>query len=607
MAAFEAADDVAEATDDARDALAAALEAEDYSAAAAAKAALDAALVHDGTAVVAAALKAAVAREDYAAAASLRDAGGAGLVGWWHAAPACDVGGHLLRVARDGGRYTGLAFRAGDLADVAGCGDDPLGALLGAGPDVDVADAGTPALEVLVVASPGAEAIATQAVVLRPVLLDSEDEGDDGDDDDLSPPRPRSPLDAAAVAVRVEPGHGRPGRSASVDVSVSADGGAAARGDDASLAARVAAAFGVGAGRRGRRADDGAGDDAEDVAGVSHDDGGDGDGLDDSDDPRGPPPRVLLDLATATPFDVARAPASITWHGPDAFTLHAGELDGEEEEDEEEEESEAASASTLPRLPTRLAGRVGTSDTSSSSSADALRAAAADVAREVRAAADAAGGGALPLSEADLAARVRSSIADALGAALGDDDGVSVGVGASLGGLSGDVTYRRLPVGPPPTDPFDGLYLASFGVDGPELVRVTREGGGDVAVARRLASDAGAPAGEPRFRARVGRAERLHGGGDGAYPPELGVRARYKGTAFVPRSPRGRRARSSPPPGPVPATPTDGELLVLSGRPHPATRGAGLGFVWAGPGDRRHLVLLTRVELDDPAVNGGVM
>jgi hypothetical protein len=29
--------------------------------------------------------------------------------------------------------------------------------------------------------------------------------------------------------------------------------------------------------------------------------------------------------------------------------------------------------------------------------------------------------------------------------------------------------------------------------------------------------------------------------------------------------------------------------------------------VWAGPGDRRHLVLLTRVELDDPAVNGGVM
>jgi hypothetical protein len=57
----------------------------------------------------------------------------------------------------------------------------------------------------------------------------------------------------------------------------------------------------------------------------------------------------------------------------------------------------------------------------------------------------------------------------------------------------------------------------------------------------------------------------------------------------------------------VPATPTDGELLVLSGRPHPATRGAGLGFVWAGPGDRRHLVLLTRVELDDPAVNGGVM
>jgi hypothetical protein len=46
-----------------------------------------------------------------------------------------------------------------------------------------------------------------------------------------------------------------------------------------------------------------------------------------------------------------------------------------------------------------------------------------------------------------------------------------------------------------------------------------------------------------------------------------------------------------------------GELIEFSGV-SPLVRGAGLGFVWIAPGERggqRHLVLLTRVPLDDVA------
>ncbi len=43
----------------------------------------------------------------------------------------------------------------------------------------------------------------------------------------------------------------------------------------------------------------------------------------------------------------------------------------------------------------------------------------------------------------------------------------------------------------------------------------------------------------------------------------------------------------------------EGELLRFASN-NPATRGAELGFVWTVPQDKRYLVLLNKIELDDP-------
>ena len=61
---------------------------------------------------------AALAAEDYGEAARLRDAGGLGLAGWWNAHSEAEPCGHLLRVAPDFGRLSGLMYTSRDLAEL---------------------------------------------------------------------------------------------------------------------------------------------------------------------------------------------------------------------------------------------------------------------------------------------------------------------------------------------------------------------------------------------------------------------------------------------------------------------------------------------------------
>ena len=371
--------------------------------------------------------------------------------------------------------------------------------------------------------------------------------------------------------------------------------------------------------------------------------------------------------------------------------------------------------------------RVITVSGAAAAAADALRAAAGDIARAVLRAAGrreeeagdenreeersrapgAKGDGdddeesassSFPLSEEELADYVRSSVADALtsasslsafsaaaAAAAAASSGSSFSSSSSspsegiaaLGraaamataaapGLRGKVTYTRLPTGPPPLVPFEGLYMGCFGPDGPELLclrRVEVSSGNlnsssssslspsspkprvkeEAVVAVRLASDGfGAEAGARLFSARIGKGQRSQGGGD-IYPPELGVQARYPGKGYLdlkrsgvvaagarrggggggsftsgagnPFSPFSMRGSSASRPSggavsgdesdghrePPDAAAVSGELLLFSGR-SPVTRGATLGFCWGERGERRHLVLLSRVSLDDPSV-----
>ena len=145
-------------------------------------------------------------------------------------------------------------------------------------------------------------------------------------------------------------------------------------------------------------------------------------------------------------------------------------------------------------------------------------------------------------------------------------------------------------------DPFSALYLGAFGPHGPEVLQLTRGRWGDddeedgfdscgeeCVTAVKLTGDRNVPAGRASFRARVGRRFRLPH--HGVYPEELGVLARYKG--------QGRAAK----PGFSEPQWVDGELLVFDGKGGALTGGAELGLVWAVPGERRFLILLSRLQL----------
>jgi hypothetical protein len=139
-------------------------------------------------------------------------------------------------------------------------------------------------------------------------------------------------------------------------------------------------------------------------------------------------------------------------------------------------------------------------------------------------------------------------------------------------------------------DPLSSLYLGAFGPHGPEVLQLARgrwgddaDGDEDCVTAVKLTGDRNVPAGRASFRARVGRAARLDH--HGVYPEELGVLARYRG--------QGRAAK----PGFREPRWVEGELLLLDGKGGALTGGAELGLVWAVPGERRFLILLSRLQL----------
>ncbi len=63
----------------------------------------------------------AIEQQDFQEAITLRDDGGAGMLGWWVAQSEADPAGHLLHIIEDFGRYTGVMYKADDLAKIKVC------------------------------------------------------------------------------------------------------------------------------------------------------------------------------------------------------------------------------------------------------------------------------------------------------------------------------------------------------------------------------------------------------------------------------------------------------------------------------------------------------
>ncbi|KAL6762943.1 hypothetical protein V8C86DRAFT_514706 [Haematococcus lacustris] len=153
------------------------------------------------------------------------------------------------------------------------------------------------------------------------------------------------------------------------------------------------------------------------------------------------------------------------------------------------------------------------------------------------------------------------------------------------------VRYSRVALGDrnSRTDPFSGLFLGSFGPHGPELLQLQRGvwDGEEAVLATKLTGDVNVPAGVMSFRAKVGRKHKLSA--RDVYPEELGAIARYKGEGKV-----AQKGYSQP-------AWVDGELLVFGPGGSQLTGGAELGFVWIVPGERRYLILLSKLDLSSTA------
>ncbi|CAL8470008.1 g9550 [Coccomyxa elongata] len=536
-------------------------------------------------------LNAAVESEDYATAAELRDTGCAGLIGWWHSRAENDPAGHLLRIAPDFGRYTAVMYTPRDFAELKGWNNDttygPFGGMgfqdsSAVTVEATMQELGMPVMEIFVRRDSNGK-LERQACVVREADKQGDADGDASTALDLLSGGATPHMD-----IHMDTGEPGNGGSFAMRISLNPDGTPASFTEAPTIMDMESLMAAAMDGTEIVQVEDG-NDDGEDgeTSGMQH--------------------NFSRTAATVTRMDhnnfVLSVPSTSSQTEEPALddvnphAEHQGALDklrealamsGDPQAGAEDGLAAIVVHDSYRKLPNPTAAQE-EEDTPSTSgqddpegkSNDAWRKAASEVARLHN---ERNPDQPMAISGEELAKVIRSAATGAL-------DLLQQSLKPSFC-LEGTTLYSRITTDIPKTDPFTGLYLGTFGPHGPEVLQLQRsvtEDGEECVLGIKLTGDQNVPAGHVSFRAKIGRKHR-RSGYDLMYPPELEISARYAGEGRVAH--KGFRD----------ARWVEGELLHFSGS-NPVTKGAELGFVWVVPHERRYLILLSRIDLDDPRLN----